>query len=62
MKGWEGGKEKEKVTSSSAGLVREGVTGREELPKHFLKGNWKAGNSQDYLASTKQFTCQKDNL
>ena len=43
MKGWEVGKEKEEVTSSSAGIVRVRITGRKELPKHFLKGsleNW----------------------
>lgn len=39
MKGWEVGKEKEKVTSSSAGIVGERISGRKVLPKHFLKGN-----------------------
>lgn len=39
MKGWEVGKEKEKVTSSSAGIVGERIKARKELPKHFLKGN-----------------------
>lgn len=44
-KGWEVGKEKEKMMSISAEIVRERIKAGKQPPKHFLQGDWKPRGS-----------------